>query len=169
MNAKEEFIQAYENHSDAIFRHCYFRVFDREVARDLTQETFLRTWDYLQKEGKAVENLKAFLYRVATNLIIDRSRKKRETSLEVLQELGFEVVEESRAVDFVEIQSLMAAVEMLFPDDREVVTLSFVEDLAPVEIADILGISANAVSVRLHRAIKKLRLIMQEKIHARRN
>ena len=40
----DEFMKVYDAHVDAIFRHCYFRVFDRERARDLVQETFLKTW-----------------------------------------------------------------------------------------------------------------------------
>ena len=74
---------------DAIFRHCYFRVFDRERARDLVQETFLKTWEYLTR-GHDIENIRAFLYRVATNLIIDDSRRKKEISLEQLSESGFD-------------------------------------------------------------------------------
>src|SRR5579863_136343 len=75
-NQKEkEFLEAYQHYADAIYRHCYFRVYNKELAEDLTQETFIKTWKYIT-EGKEIKNLKAFLYKVAVNLIIDNSRKK---------------------------------------------------------------------------------------------
>jgi DNA-directed RNA polymerase specialized sigma24 family protein len=86
---ENEFMQAYDNFADAIFRHCYYRVFDRERGKDLMQETFMRAWQYLNK-GEKVLNMRAFLYRIANNLIIDESRKKKEQSLEQLQEAGFD-------------------------------------------------------------------------------
>jgi len=74
---EKEFLDAYEKYADAIYRHCYFRVYNKELAEDLTQETFIKTWKYIV-EGKEVKNIKSFLYRVAVNLIIDNSRKKKK-------------------------------------------------------------------------------------------
>src|SRR5437763_398183 len=86
-----EFLAAFDEHSDALFRHCFVRVRDREAAKDIVQETFTKTWDYLAK-GKKVDHLRAFLYRVANNLIVDASRRKRSTSLDhMMEEDGFEV------------------------------------------------------------------------------
>ena len=76
----EAFTKAYDELSDAIFRHCWFRIGDRERAKDLMQETFTKSWQYISR-GEKVDNLKAFLYRVANNLIIDEYRKKKELSL----------------------------------------------------------------------------------------
>ena len=72
---EQEFSALYHQHADAIYRHCYFRVHNKDLAEDLTQETFIKTWKYII-EGKEIKNMKAFLYRVALNLIIDHSRKK---------------------------------------------------------------------------------------------
>ena len=76
---EEEFLTLYDAYADAIFRHCFFRVYERERARDLVQETFARTWEYAAK-GNAVENARAFLYRVANNVIGDEVCEKKETS-----------------------------------------------------------------------------------------
>src|SRR3989344_8687889 len=86
---EKEFLKLYDDLADPIFRHCFFRVSDREKAKDIMQETFTRTWEYLAK-GETVKNLKAFLYRVANNLIIDAYRKKKEVSLDNLMSEGFE-------------------------------------------------------------------------------
>ena len=81
----DTFLTAYDKYADAIYRHCFFRVFSKEKAEELTQETFMRTWQYLE-DGKEVLNLRAFLYRVANNLIIDHSRKKKEERLDNFHE-----------------------------------------------------------------------------------
>ena len=85
---EQQFLEAHTQHSDAIFRYCYYRVFDREKAKDYVQETYLRTWKYLA-EGRKVDNIRAFLYRTATNLIIDESRKKKATSLDQIMQKDF--------------------------------------------------------------------------------
>ena len=74
------FFEAYEAYADAIFRHCYFRLNDRELAKDMMQEAFTRTWEYVQN-GNNPTNIRAFIYRVASNLIIDHYRKKKSYSL----------------------------------------------------------------------------------------
>ena len=78
--AEKAFLEAYDTLSDAIFRQCYFRCFDRELARELTQECFMRTWEKLA-EGAEIKNIKAFLYRVAGNLVIDNARRKKSERL----------------------------------------------------------------------------------------
>lgn len=153
------FRRAYDDHADAIFRHCFFRVFDRELAKELTQDTFMRTWDYLVKKG-AIENIRAFLYKTATNIVIDHVRKKKHrlnTSLEVLQEKGFEPVNKDAGANVhVEAKLAVEAIERLKGPYREVLFLRYVHSFGPKDIAQRLGMSENAVSVRLHRGMKKL-------------
>src|SRR3989344_3747748 len=80
---KKTILDAYEGLGDALYRHCFFRVFNKSRAEELVQETFLRAWQYIN-EVKDVEHMRAFLYRIANNLIIDNYRKKKEESLDVL-------------------------------------------------------------------------------------
>lgn len=154
---------AYEQYADAIFRHCYFRVFSRERGKELMQETFLRTWQYLS-EGKTVDNMRAFLYRIANNLIIDESRKKRESSLEALQEAGFDPPGEDgnvKASKLLEEQRILETLAKLDPPYREVFVMRHIDGLKPAEIASMLGESANTISVRLHRATEQLRTFLK--------
>jgi RNA polymerase sigma-70 factor (ECF subfamily) len=167
MNAKtkNEFLAAYDSYSEAIYRHCFFRVFSPQRAEELVQETYLKTWQYLA-DGKSVENIRAFLYRVANNLIIDDSRKKKEESLEY-------TLEKNPSLDPVsdgerdlgrewELKEIMAAMSELPADTKELLTFRFVDDLDPKEIAEILEISSNNVSVKLNRAIKSLREVLNK-------
>lgn len=158
------FLQAYDQYADAIFRHCYFRVFNRERAKELSQECFTRTWQYLA-DGGTIENIRAFLYRIANNLVIDESRKKKEQSLEDLQEAGFDAASDSFAENVhrvMEVEQLRHVLQELEPMYREVVTLRYVDGLGPKEIAAMLGESENVVSVRLHRGVKKVKELMQK-------
>lgn len=160
----EEFLLAYENYSDAIFRHCFFRIFNREEAVDIAQESFIRTWEYIAK-GNEVQNIRAFLYRVANNLIIDRSRKKKALSLDELQEYGFDPGKDESATLNHTVEG-REALEMLTELDKkyqDVIVMRFIDDLSPKEIAEILNESENAVSVRIHRGLKKAREVMDSK------
>ena len=74
---EKEFLSAYEKYANDIYRHCYFRVYNKELAEDLTQETFIKTWKYIVA-GQEIKNTKSFLYKVAVNLIIDHSRKRKD-------------------------------------------------------------------------------------------
>lgn len=160
---EQRFLEAYDEHADALFRHCLLRVRDREVAKDIVQETFSRTWAYLS-EGKEVEYIRAFLYRVANNLIVDGARRKKSTSLDtMMEEDGFEVRDEtvSDPADKQSIREALAALGTLDEIYRTAITMRFLDEMSPKEIAHALNVSENVVSVRIHRGIERLGKLMQ--------
>ncbi len=163
-NIEAMFREAYKNHADAIFRHCFFRVFDREVAKELTQDTFMRTWDYLVKKSGGIDNIRAFLYKTATNLVIDNRRRaklRHHASLEVLQEKGFEPVKKDTGANVhVETTLAVEAIQQLKGPYCEVLFLRYVHGFGPKEISDCLRLSENTVSVRIHRGLKQLQKII---------
>ncbi len=158
MLLNEEFIKAYESYSDAIFRYCYFRVYDRERAKDIVQETFMKTWDYIAR-GNDIDNIRAFLYKVARNIIIDYTRKKKEDSLEALQESGFNPGVDERANKEIEFdfQAALQAIKSLDEKYREAVTMRYIEGYSPKEIAKMIDETENVISVRIHRGLQQLR------------
>ncbi|MDP2655918.1 MAG: RNA polymerase sigma factor [bacterium] len=155
---EKSFLKLYDEFAGPIFRHCYFRVSSREVAEDLTQESFMRIWNHLA-EGKVIDNQKAFLYKIAGNLIIDYYRKKKNVSLDALSENGFNPTgdDASSILDYSEGQHALLLVEKLEPPYRETITLRYVNDLSISEISEVIGESENVVSVRIHRGIEKLK------------
>ena len=156
---EKDFLAAYEEHADALFRHCVVRVRDREFAKDIVQETFTKTWDYLGK-GKKVDHMRAFLFRVANNLIVDYSRRKKSSSLDtMMDEDGFEVVDESvtNPADVPDARAAMKLLDSLDEIYRTVITMRFVDSLTPKEIAIALHVTENVVSVRIHRGIARLK------------
>lgn len=158
---EREFLALYEEGSDAVFRHCYFRVSDRELAKDMTQEAFARTWEYVAS-GKVLTSPKAFVFRTANNLIIDHYRRKKEVSLEVLAENGFDPSGDDhlRIPELAAGKEALGVVNKLSSEYREVVLMRFIQGLPIAEIAAILGESENVVSVRTHRALAKLRELL---------
>lgn len=151
-------LKAYEDYADAIFRYCFVRIRHRELARDLMQDTFIKTWDYL-RNGNQVNNIRAFLYKVANNLIIDYSRKKKEASLDALMDQGFDAsgTEEEVMATTIDAQYVVKMLTRLDEKYRDVIYYRYVDDLPIQEIAEIIGESDNVVSVRLHRGIQQLK------------
>ncbi len=158
----QQFLKAYEKLADGIFRYCYLRISDREKARDIMQETFIKTWKYLA-EGHAINNLKAFLYRTASNLIIDEYRKNKTVSLDLMREKdGFDPVGDDAGdiIDLAEAQNAIRLINKLEPGYREIIIMRYINDLSVKDIAQILGESENNVSVKIHRGLEKLKSLM---------
>ena len=156
------FATIYDEFAPRIFKFCYFRVSSREEAEDLASLTFIRAWDHIQA-GKEVRTMQAFLYRIANNLIIDFYRKRGDT-----RDLSLDdpknPIDIPETADFVEELDLRMTVDQVratlakLPDSyREVIVMRYVSDLSVKEIAAALETSENNISVRLHRAIEKLR------------
>jgi RNA polymerase sigma-70 factor (ECF subfamily) len=170
----KEFGEAYERYSDELFRHCSLRLSDRERALELTQEAFVRAWQYIQR-GQEVRELRPFLYRTLRNLIIDEYRRHKNTSLEGMLTEESESIEQLLPVD--ETNTLESAVARFdgvralehlqkLPDNyREVLVMRYVDGLSPSEIAEEIGESENAVSVRIHRGLKKLKVLLEPEAH----
>ncbi|MBP9855757.1 MAG: sigma-70 family RNA polymerase sigma factor [Candidatus Pacebacteria bacterium] len=156
---KEEFTTVYNTYADTMFRYCFFKTSDREAAKDLVQQIFLKTWSYLQK-GE-IDNYRPFLYRVATRIVIDWYRRIKTDSLDTLRENGYDP-EDKRAntSQTAEVNWVFTVMEHLKEEDQNLIIWRYVEDLSPSEIASILGETENVVSVRLHRAKAKLEQLL---------
>ena len=158
------FLEAYETYSDPIFRFCFFRLNDRELAKDTMQETFAKTWSMVSKSDFQIHNVKAILYKIAGNLIIDeyrrRGRRGVTQSLEVLQEDGFDPSEENTVDSLVNIldgEKAITLISQIKEPYGESVFMRYVQDLTLSEISQITGESENTISVRIHRGISILK------------
>lgn len=124
----------------------------------------MRLWKSMNN-GAEIDKVRPFLFKVAHNLIIDWYRKKKPVSLEGLTTedgVEFEPHQETPFADLemgAEGRYLVGKIDDLGPQYRQPVYLRFVEGLSPQEIGDILGITANAASVRINRGLEKLRSI----------
>jgi RNA polymerase sigma-70 factor, ECF subfamily len=158
---KEKFISAYNEYSDEIFRYCFYRVFDREKARELSQETFMKVWRYLQEHD--IDQLRAFLYKTAYHLIVDNSKKNKENSLEKMMETGFDVIDHKNCnkKDYMDVMAIKEEIAKLDEKSQEIMQLRFFSDLPLVDIAKVIGQSENHVAVKIHRILKKLKINLE--------
>lgn len=159
------FLKAFEEYNDALFRHAYLRVSNREKAIDIVHDTYTKVWSYI-REGYEIESFRPFLYKVLNNLVIDEYRKRKESSLDAILEK--EGVDEGLFDDLTEstVEVLAATIDgkkafelvQDLPDQyREVIILRFVDQLGPSEISELIEESENVISVRIHRGLKMLR------------
>lgn len=154
------FAESFAAYGDAIFRFCILKVSDAALAEDMTQEAFMRYWQYL-RDGKEMTNTRSFLYTIANNLAKDWYKKRKSDSLDAHLEAGGQISDSSASPETIaSYAEVLTAIEDMEPKDKEVLLLRHVEGLTPKDIADILEESANLISVRLNRATHRL----QEKL-----
>lgn len=169
---EQQFKDAFERYSDELFRHCSMRLSNRERALELTQDAFMRTWDYVRKGGE-VRELRPFLYQTLRNLIIDEYRKGKTHSLDSMLENAESGQMEAllptddtntveAAMERLDAQEALKRVDELPEAYREALLLRYVEGLSPKEIGTIVGESENVVSVRIHRGLKKMKELLED-------
>ncbi len=166
------FQELYQAHVTPIFRFIYFRVKNQADAEDLTQTVFLRSWKVMSRFSEdgpdASENpFSSFLYAVAQNAIIDYWKKKKDVSLEdhaeSLNEIKDERLDAGKRVALRERSELIReTLQELSEDQREIITLKFLNDLSNKEISKITGKTEEAIRALQYRAIKVLRGLIKE-------
>ncbi len=158
------FSKLFEEYQDAIFRFTLFRVGSRSIALDLTQDTFIRLWGHLAKGGK-IEHEQAFVYRIAKNAVIDYYKKSKSSSLDSLLEGGYEPESNIHTDEIFrndDIKMVQGLLEDLDEESKQIIFLRYTEEKPIEEIATLFGKSTNAMTVRIHRIIQKLKTRYQE-------
>ena len=166
-NKEKQFLKIYDELADKVFRHCYFRLSDREKAKDAVQKVFCRFWEYLEKHDDQISNAKALVFRIANNLIIDHYRNKKDESLDALQADGFDVANDDyeAIMTMLSGRELTALLDCLKKSYRDVIVMRYIDDLPVQEIAGIISERENTVSVRIHRGLKELKKIIENEKH----
>ena len=157
------FENLYDTYSDAIFRHLFLRLGDRGRAKELTQDVFMRAWQYVA-DGKKIEHERAWLYRAAHNTFVNEIRTdKRTYSYEsMVEDVGFDVVDETTDTsDEAGHRELFKYLDQLKDSYREVLVMRYIDDLDVIEIAKLLNVNETNISMRLKRALEKLRTLYE--------
>ncbi len=151
---------AYHDYKKGLDSHAYFRLNNKVRSEDLVQDTFVKTWGYLVKGGK-IEIMKAFLYHVLNNLIIDEYRKRKPISLDGLIDKGFEpnTGDNEPAFSILEGKSAILLIQRLPERYQKIMRMRYVQDLSIEEMSLITGQTRNAMSVQVHRGIAMLKLL----------
>jgi RNA polymerase sigma-70 factor, ECF subfamily len=167
---RDAFSEIYKLYFVKIFRYTKFNINDEAEAQDICQETFVRAWKSISKfdSEKTDWSIQAFLFKIARNLIIDRSRKKKELHINEYQEIEtnedlYKDIERKNNIDVV--KQILGKLE---ETERQIIILRFFEEMDTKEIANILNIKDGALRVRLHRTMDKMKIIT-EGIYGKRN
>ena len=153
------FGQLYERYRDPVFRYCLSRTGAKHEAEDLVADVFIRAMEALDRYEDRGLPFVAYLFRIARNAAIDKSRRTRpDMSIDELvnhPESGQNV--EAEAARSIERDVLFNAMSKLKPDYREVLLLRFVEGYGAADVGRMTGRSEGAVRTLQHRAIDRLR------------
>ncbi len=169
LSSPEEFSKVYDYFAPQLYRHALGRVGNKETAEDIAGQVFLKAWDYAVKTDEPIANMRAFLFRIAHNLITDHYRKRKfETiQLDSLPEQHRALRSPQSLHERAEEREIIHLVEetlvVLEDDYRDMLVWRYVDELSIEEITVISGKSSNAVYVTLHRALKKIRVILAQK------
>ena len=138
-----------EEQYDKIYRYCYFKLHSRELAEDVTQETFLR---YLEHYNciTTVSALKC-LYTIARNLCVDEYRKPRTESMDA--SIPDYTMEETLITNL----TVRTALSMLAPDEQELLLLRYVNEVPVSALGKIYGLSRFAIYRKITSASNKFR------------
>lgn len=163
---KEAFTQLYDFYAPKIFRFIRLKVGSQALAEDLSSESFLRIWEYLQEEEREIEeSFQALLYKIARNLIIDYY--KRKSSQEVLIDDDFqEFLLKQPAKDEIRSKEIADQIHKALINIKEeyqdVIIWYYIDELSVSEIAKILGKSQGAIRVLIHRGLRSLKGHLEE-------
>lgn len=156
----------YDDYHKPMYGYIYRRVGDVETARDLTAEVFRRFLQAIHNGNGPRDNLRAWLYRVAHNIIVDHYRRRDNQQQYPLDEdlLSEHDNPGQAAEQTIQVEQVRTALTYLTPDQQQVVTLKFLEGMTNKEVAEITGKPVGAVKSLQHRALAALqrRLVHSE-------
>lgn len=157
------FSKAHFDYEKGLNSHAFYKTHNHQIGEDLVQDTFLKTWKYLVKGGK-IEIMKAFLYHILNNLIIDQYRKHKSTSLEALLEKGIEpsTDDHTKMLTALDGKAALLLINRLPLTYQKVMRMKYVQDLSLKEMSLITGQSKNSLAVQMHRGLEKLKILYKE-------
>jgi RNA polymerase sigma-70 factor (ECF subfamily) len=152
------FAPLYELHFTVIYRFIHRRLAHRELAADLTQQTFLKAMLALARYEPRGLPFRAWLYRIAVNELKMHWRKRKEKVMELSyaevrglsEEMGLPGQDE-------EMRRLGLALSRLKDEAARLIELRYMDGLSFAELGQVLGIGEDAAKMRTHRALNTLR------------
>ncbi|MGG0662945.1 RNA polymerase sigma factor [Viridibacillus arvi] len=162
---EKSFQQVYQTHNDAIYQYIFYLIQHRELAEDLTQETFYRAYKQFGTFREEAD-VKTWIKRIARNLVYDHFRRKQIVKFipfvhmdnRVEKETPSDILERGEAV-----ATLYETLKELKLPYREALVLRKIDGLSVKEAADFLGCSEKQVTNNTARALKALQKIYEER------
>src|SRR6266545_5043588 len=155
----------YEALGAAVYGFIRFHVASPDEAEDLAADTFLKAFRSAGRFDARRAGVRTWLLSIARNAVRDhrrRSRLRRHLPLASLRDLVSEHPSpEERLLWAEHVRHVLEALEQLSDRDREIIGLRYGSELAPAEVAAILGVSEATTRTRLWRAVKRLRRALE--------
>jgi len=162
--SKQDMVRAYEEHSPGLYRYAYRLSGDQALAEECVSETFSRFLQAIRNGGGPIENVQAYLYRVAHNYITDHYRRQPPPPLSLEADLHAD--HESNPMHVMsqnmERERVRNALLQLPPDQRRVILLRVLEDWSHEEVSIALGKTVEATRALQHRALATMRRLLIE-------
>ncbi|GGH75970.1 ECF RNA polymerase sigma factor SigW [Compostibacillus humi] len=164
-SAYREIVELYQN---KIYQHCYRMLGNVHEAEDIAQEAFIRAYVNIDSFDER-RKFSSWLYRIATNLSIDRIRKRKPDyflDAEVKGTDGLDMYSQMAASDRTPAEELESnelqryihkEISELPPKYRSIIVLRYLEEFSLQEISEILDIPIGTVKTRIHRGREALR------------
>ena len=161
-NPEKQFSKIYDQYISKIYRFVLLKVSSQEVAEDISSRVFMKGWEIFRKDVDKIENPKAFLYKVARNMVIDHYREKGRTKTVSADAIPNLIPDPrtsiyDRAITNAEMDKVRVALAGLSDDYQNVVIWHYLDDLSIKETAKLLDRSEDATRVLLSRALGSLR------------
>jgi RNA polymerase sigma-70 factor (ECF subfamily) len=153
----------HDEHAGALWGHCLrLTNYDRARAEDVAQETLLRAWRNASLLDETQGSVRAWLFTVARNIVIDESRTRRARSEIPMGELPEPVTTDDGSDELLMTWVVADAVTRLSADHRAVLQETYFKGRPVAEAARRLGIPEGTVKSRTHYALHALRLALEE-------
>lgn len=163
------FVVLVDRYKDMIFTLAIKMVKNREIAEEVSQDTFIKIFNSLSK-FKGDSKFSTWIYKIAYNTCLDYLKKnKKEEHNVVIDELkGYVVKTTTNALSILEDQErkqdIQHCLNLLPSEESFLLTLFYFEDQNLNEIGKIMDISANNVKIKLYRSRKKLAVILKKQL-----
>lgn len=164
-NAFGEIVEIYK---EKVFQLCYRMLGNRHEAEDMAQEAFVRAYVNIHTFNIKLK-FSTWLYRIATNLCIDRIRKKKPDyhldaevagteGLTMYSQIAADTVMPEEELESLELQDTVQKEILKLPEKyRTVIVLKYIEELSLKEISEILDLPIGTIKTRIHRGREALR------------
>ncbi|WP_226683472.1 RNA polymerase sigma factor SigW [Sutcliffiella horikoshii] len=165
---QDAFAEIVELFKDKIYQLVYRMIGNSHEAEDIAQEAFIRA--YININSFDVNRkFSTWLYRIATNLTIDRIRKKKPDyyldaevagteGLTMYSQVAADIALPEEEVETMELQGEIQRQILKLPDKyRSVIVLKYIDELSLIEISEILEVPVGTVKTRIHRGREALR------------
>jgi len=160
---KADFVHLYDKYHDRIYAYVIRRVQNEDAAQDVVSQTFFDALNHIDRYEYRGLPFVAWLYKIAHNNVLKHIKKYSMQNMVEIDQVR-DLHKDEKVEDIVKgnenAQKIRVAMEQLDHEEKEIIRLKYFEDASNIEISEIMGITANNAGVKLYRALKRLKTLL---------